>query len=270
MGRRARRVFRIDPRRIFMFVVLQALLAWSAEAQTNLQVWGDLSFNWVKSNGVSWALDLEPQAMLAPTEETPGWRSFSATPNLEYSAKNWLDLITEVGTGFTHQNDGLDSFELTPRAGIRLYLFSRRVRSVAGQLVGRLVPGERPSRRRLVVRDRFLVEERNLFYNQDQPTSSTVRLRNRLELQFVLNRENTTDDGSRTLLVDWEWFMPLANAEERFSNRQRVRAGFLFRRSFDWRMELVYVWTKSRDTIDQPFSTSDNAVSFTVRRFFRR
>jgi hypothetical protein len=31
----------------------------------------------------------------------------------------------------------------------------------------------------------------------------------------------------------------------------------------------MYVWTKSRNTIDEPFSTSDNAISITVRRFYK-
>jgi hypothetical protein len=238
-----------------------------AAAQTNLQLWGDLSLNWIRSDRLAFALDLEPQALVANTDEdATGWRTFGLTPNVEYSAKRWLDVIGELGTGITHQTDGLSSFELTPRAGLRFHVFSRDVPPVVGR---RVSPVELPPSRRFVLRDRLLVEQRNLFYNQDEPTSSTLRVRNRIEFQFAINRSKSTDDGARTFLADWEWFLPLDDPAERFASRQRIRTGFAFRHRFTWRSELVYIWTRSRDTTDEVFSTSDNAISFTVRRFFK-
>jgi hypothetical protein len=243
------------------------LVAGGAHAQTNLQFWGDVSLNWLRTERLAYALDLEPQAVAANTEkDAAGWWTFAVTPNVEYSAKKWLDVIGEVGTGYTKQTDGLESFELTPRAGLRFHLFSRDVPNRIGR---RLNLVESPPTRRLVLRDRLLVEQRNLFYNQGEPTSSTLRVRNRVEFQLALNRPKVTDDGSRTLLADWEWFLPLDDPEERFASRQRIRAGLAFRRSFSWRAELVYVWTRSRNTLDEPFSTSDNAIGFTVRRFYK-
>jgi len=238
-----------------------------AAAQTNLQLWGDLSLNWLRSDNLAYALDLEPQALVANTDpDSPGWRTFGVTPNVEYSAKRWLDVIGELGTGVTHQTDGLKSFELTPRAGLRFYVFSRDVPTVVGRRVSRV---ELPPKRRFILRDRLLVEQRNLFYNQNEPTSSTVRVRNRIEFQFALNRSKSTDDGARTFLADWEWFMPVGDPAERFASRQRIRGGLAFRHSFTWRSEFVYIWTRSRDTTDEVFSTSDNAISVTVRRFFK-
>lgn len=247
--------------------LLLGAAALPAAAQTNLQLWGDLSLNWLRSDRLAYALDLEPQALVANTDEdATGWWTFAVTPNVEYSAKRWLDVIGELGTGITHQTDGQGSFELTPRAGLRFHVFSRNVPNVVGR---RLNPVERPPTRRFILRDRLLVEQRNLFYNHDEPTSSTLRVRNRIELQLALNRPKVTDDGSRTLLADWEWFIPLDDPAERFASRQRIRSGLAFRHSFAWRSELVYIWTRSRDTTDEVFSTSDNAISFTLRRFFK-
>ncbi len=253
--------------RLALLVPLCALASLGlAGAQTNLQIWGDLSLNWIRSERLAYALDLEPQAVAANTEkDAAGWWTFAVTPNVEYSPKKWLDVIAEVGTGHTQQTDGLTSFELTPRGGFRFHIFSRDVPRVLDDLN----PVERPPTRRFVLRDRLLVEQRNFFYNQDEPTSSTVRVRNRVEFQFALNRAKVTDDGARTLLADWEWFLPLDDLNERFANRQRIRTGFAFRHDFAWRAEFVYVWTRSRNTIDEPFSTSDNAISFTVRRFYK-
>ena len=237
----------------------------AASAQTNLQLWGDVSLNGSLSERLSWAVDLEPQALVAATGDAPGWASFSVTPNIEYAARGWLDLIGEVGTGYTRQDDGLNSFELTPRVGVRLHLWSRNLKTLIPNALG---GRERPPARRFAIRDRVLVEQRNLFYNQGQPTSSTTRIRNRLECQLVLNRARMTEDGSRTWLSDWEWFIPFGDPNERFASRQRIRTGLAFRHSYTWRTEVMYVWTRSRDTTNEPFSTSDNALSITIKRFF--
>ena len=77
-----------------------------------------------------------------------------------------------------------------------------------------------------MVRDLFRVESRNIFYGgAGSGTSSTVRLRNRLEFLVPLNKERLSDDGARYLLADWEWFAPVDEPKERFANKQRIRAG---------------------------------------------
>src|SRR6185436_14279239 len=115
--------------------------------------------------------------------------------------KDWLDVIGEATVGYTKQSDDDNTFELTPRAGVRFHVFSRSV-PVYGPRVREL-----PPKRRVVVRDRVLVESRNFFYlDAGSGSSSDLRLRNRLELLVPINRSNLTDDGVRYWLVDWEVF----------------------------------------------------------------
>ena len=141
------------------------------------------------------------------------------------------------------QTDDVDSTEVTPRLGARFHLFSRR------QL---LQVAEQAPQRRIVVRDLVRVESRNFFYSGgDADNESTFRFRNRLEFLLPLNKASITDDGARYWLADWEWFVPLDDPEERFANRQRIRTGIGYRRSFNWRYELLYIWTRSRDTLDE-------------------
>ena len=80
-----------------------------------------------------------------------------------------------------------------------------------------------------------------------------MRFRNRLEFLVALNKERITDDGARYVLADWEWFVPLDDAEERFANRQRIRTGIGYRRSLNWRYELLYIWTRSCDDTRETF-----------------
>jgi hypothetical protein len=77
-----------------------------------------------------------------------------------------------------------------------------------------------------------------------------------------------TDDRVRYLLADWEWFVPVADLEERFANRQRIRTGLGYGRNFHWRFEVIYAWTRSRETIEDDFATSDNIFNIRVKRVF--
>ena len=119
------------------------------------------------------------------------------------------------------------------------------------------------------IRDLVRVEYRNFFYSGgDTDYDSTVRFRNRLEFQLPLNKPRMTEDGARYLLADWEWFIPLDDPNERFANRQRIRAGLGYRRSFNWRYELLYLWTRSRNTLDEGFGTTENIIDIRVKRLF--
>lgn len=83
-----------------------------------------------------------------------------------------------------------------------------------------------------------------------------------------LNKARVSDDGARYLLADWEWFVPLDDPAESFANKQRIRAGLGYRRSFHWRFEALYIWTRSRNTVKEGFTTSDNVINLRVKRLF--
>jgi hypothetical protein len=231
-----------------------------ASAQTTTQLWGNLTLDWVKSDRLVYELDFEPKALLDAPDGAPDWRNLDVTPNVEYSPTGWLDIVADTTIGRTMQTDDLDSTEVTPRLGVRFHLFSRALR---------FHPREQAPQRRIVVRDLARVESRNFFYSGGDVTSeSTFRFRNRLEFLLPLNKARITDDGARYVLADWEWFVPLDDPQERFANRQRIRTGIGYRRSFNWRYELLYLWTRSRDTLDEGFSTTENIIDIRVKRLF--
>ena len=119
------------------------------------------------------------------------------------------------------------------------------------------------------MRDLLRVESRNLIYSgAGSGSDSSVRFRNRLEFLVPLNRQRLQENGAAYLLADWEWFVPLNEPEERFANRQRIRTGLGYRRTAAWRYEVLYMWTRSRDTIEDGFATSDNIIDVRVKRVF--
>ena len=250
-----------DTRRaLIRALALVIVAAVPAAGQTNGQFWGTVNLTWLKSSRITYDLELEPKVLMVAPEGEPGWATFDVTPNLEFAAKRWLDLIGEVATGYTAQTDDVTSFELSPRVGVRLHLTTRDLPTALRR--------EQVPRHRIVLRNLVRVEARNLFYSDDRGTDSVVRFRNRLELQVPLNRERMNDDGARYLLADWEWFIPLGDPLERFANRQRIRTGLGYRRNVRWRFEALYIWTRSRDTTDQDFTTSDNILNLKVKRVF--
>jgi hypothetical protein len=237
-----------------------------AAAQSNFQLWGNVTFGWVKSERLAYELDFEPKVLVSAPAGDPAWRNLDVTPNVEFAARSWLDLIAELPFGYTKQTDHLNTLELTGRGGVRFHLLSRNVPT---QVKGARPVRELPPARRIVLRDRLLVEQRNYFYTgAGSGSDSSVRFRNRLEFLAPLNKEKISSDGARYILADWEWFVPLGEPDERFASRQRIRAGLGYRRSFAWRFEVLYIWDRSRNTIGEGFTTSDNVIDIRFKRVF--
>jgi len=238
-------------------IVIVIGIPWEGRAQTNTQLWANFTVNWIKSHRVTMGVDAEPKVLVSAPAGDAGWATLDITPSLEYSRGEWFDMVGELLVGRTKQTDDLDSSELTPRIGFRLHLLSN--------LRHEIVKERRP-RRRLVLRDLLRLEWRHLYYSTEKPDASTIRLRNRLESLWPINRPRITDDGAWYLTADWEWFIPVDDPDERFASRQRVRGGIGYRRNYAWRLEARYVWNRSRNTIDDPFTSTDHAIDLTMKR----
>jgi hypothetical protein len=238
-------------------VALVLLLAPQPRAQEYSQLWANLTFDWVTSERLTYELDFEPKALVNAPAGEPGWKNLDVTPSVSFSATRWIDLTGEFVTGYTRQTDDVSSFELTPRIGADFHVLSRVLAS-----------RERQPKRRLALDNYFRVEWRNFLYSDNEPNPSAWRFRNRLGCIFAINRQKHTDDGAYYVLTDWEWFLPLSDPTERFANRQRFRVGFGYRRSFHWRFETLYMWARSRDTIEEQFETSERILDVRIKRFF--
>ena len=239
-------------------LVLLAARAASAQSGSTTQIWGNVTLDWHTSPRVTYSLDIEPKVMVAGPPGQPGWASIDLTPSAEFAMNNWLDAVGEGVLSRTDQTDHLRTTELAGRGGLRLHLFSRQEH---------LFFREHLPKRRLVIRDLVRWECRHLSYSDDTPTSSSWRFRNRIEFLYPLNRPNLGSDGAVHLLGDWEWYVQLkGDLSERFANKRRFRAGLGYRRNRTWQMEALYMRSASRNTIDQPFATSENIIDLRVKR----
>lgn len=227
-------------------------------AQTDFQLWGDLTLQRLASDRVTYKWSIQPKVRMAPPEGQ-SWSELGGTSSAEFVAKSWMDLTGELYTGYTKQTEQLTSAEVSPRAGMRVHVWARDLPTLFR---------ERPPKRRLVIRDYTRVEWRNLFYTGNTPTSSTWRFRNRLESLLPLNNHLITHDNTRYLLADWEWLIPVSDSTEKYASRQRIRAGLGYRRDVHWRVEALYVWDKSRNTAQGGFTRSESAIDLRLTRVF--
>jgi hypothetical protein len=93
-----------------------------------------------------------------------------------------------------------------------------------------------------------------------------VRYRDRLEAQFPVNRPRVTDEGALYASALVEWFWTHTDPPERFANKQRVRLGAGYRRNYAWRLEVLYVWDRARDSAESGFTATDHAFDIRLQR----
>lgn len=237
--------------------ILLAAHAASADDDTTGQVWANATFEWRTTPRLTYGLDLEGKALISAPPGQPGWGNLDLTPSVEFVVKKWIDALAEGVLGRTVQTDDLRTTETTVRGGLRFHLFSRQER---------LLFNEQLPKRRVVLRDLMRWEWRRFSYSDDEPSSSSGRFRNRIEFLFPLNHPNLSADGTYSLIADWEWFVPFSDQHERFANKRRYRGGISYRRNRDWTLAVLYMRTNSRNTIDEPFSTSENILNVQYKR----
>jgi hypothetical protein len=250
-------------RRIIEFVLLASALVMlrtaylAAQDQTQSQLWGNLSLDWIKTQRLTLGLAIEPKALVSKPAEDPDWASLGITPSIEFTRGNWMDLVGELGITRTKQTDNVNSTEITPSIGLRFHLLSN---------IANAYLKERRPKRRFVVRDLLRLEWRNFHYSDETLDSASFRLRNRFEMLYPFNRPRISDNGAIYALGDVELFSTTQDLKERFASKQRVRVGGGYRRNYPWRFEALYVWDRSRHEADEPFVKGDQALDIRFRR----
>ena len=134
-----------------------------------MQAWGSFTFGWSGRDRVGYGVEVEPKVLVVVPEGEPDWATLDITPSADRAVKPWLDLVGELATGYTSQTDDLKSYEVSPRTGARFHVFSR-------DLSAPVRLPDRPSRRRVVVRDLVRVESQKPVLQRRQGEQLHVAL----------------------------------------------------------------------------------------------
>jgi hypothetical protein len=252
-------------RRARGFLLAAVLLGAASNARgqgtVSTQLWGNFILDYPHGKESLFELDIEPKVQVSG-EGT--WRNLDLNPLVEYYPVHWLDLEGELLAGPTHQSSGADSWEVTPRVGFRVNLFSnlRERAEQSGKALGALFG-------RIRLAALFRIEYRNLFYDDGSPSSHQWRFRARLESKIGITHEDVSRDGTLYATADAEYFVPFgADVSETFASKVRGRVGLGYRFSYAWRAEVLYIRDANRKTRDDPFATSTNALDARVKAFF--
>ncbi len=231
--------------------------AWAQEG-SSAQLWATLTLGHPRSERLYFELDFEPKTQVSGGE---GWRNLDVTPLAEFYPADWLDLTAEATVGFTHQFSGLNTFELTPRIGVRLHLLQ--------QAWDHLPRPERLPMSRLSLGNLLRLESRHFWYSGGLESSQEWRLRNRAEAKLALNRDSLSQDGTLYLIADAEFYVPLGDEiPERFSTKFRGRAALGYRIDYRMRLEFLYIRDNSRSTLEEDFEEDANIFDFRLKIFF--
>jgi hypothetical protein len=186
------------------------------------------------------------------------WGSLDGRVRTNFYPLTWLDLFPEFLLRYTHQTADLNSTTATLRGGVRF-----RVPSTA-EVFNR----ERVPLHRFDVSGLIRLEWRNFFYSNGDRDSSW-RTRARFEGRFPLNHVSMGTDNTVYLRGDAEAFFPLGEeAGETFANRWRFRGGAGYRFSYSWRVEVLGIWQKSRNTLEDDFETTEFMLNLRLRHYF--
>jgi hypothetical protein len=242
---------------LFVGTLLGAALPASGQSSVSTQIWSNIILDYPHGKTSLFELDIEPKVQVSG----PGtWRNVDVNPLFEYYATHWLDLEGELLFGPTHQSNDVTSWEVTPRLGFRLNLFSS-LRDQEGP-VGALFD-------RLRVATLFRIEYRNLYYNDEKPDSHQWRFRARVETKLGITDADVSRDRTLYGTADVEYYVPFgADVSETFASKLRLRAGLGYRFSYQWRAEILYIRDSNRKTKDDPFAASTDAADIRVKVFF--
>ena len=247
-------------------LMLIAGVACPAAAQATAQLWSNVTVDWLQSERLTYEMDFEPKGDVYTAPGRTRAVNLQVTSAVEYAPNGWFDLVGDLVGAYTHQNDGADTLELSPRIGVRLHIMSQIVQSRAAR---RGPEREKQPRRRLTVSTLMRLEQRNLFSGGGSGATGSWRFRDRGEVAYPLNRPKLTSDGAVYLSTDAEAFVPVGeHVAGGIVNQIRVRSGIGYRSSFAWRVQVLYMWTGARETASGALVPHSHAIDVRIKRVF--
>lgn len=237
-----------------------------AKGDSTGQLWFNFTLGKLVNQHSYLELDLEPKIQVSGESS---WRNLDATGLYEYYPNGWFDLTGELTLGRTHQLNGLNTFEVTPRIGLRVHFLKQVMESVKaetdpdqggkGSVLG---VAERVPLERFDVGLYLRLESRHFHYSDDSPSEHNWRLRARLESKGSLNKRALNEIGVLYGIADVEQYIPLSEDEitESFPNKTRVRLGLGYRFKASQRIEVLYIRDWHRDSADGEETEDGNTL----------
>lgn len=228
-----------------MLVIASSSL--TLRAQSDTQLWLDFQTSYPFANRYLLENTASYQTLLSQEGK---WRNISISPTFEYSLFRKLDFLSEIPLGYTNQQEGTSSFEISPMIGARFYVTQNR------RFETRLVWRHQTRAFRQI--------EAN-----DWDISNRTRLR--AELFLCLNGPNlSTDNLWSAFLHLEEFFVYDQQVDERYANRRRGQTGLGYRLNYKHRFEVSFTLQSSRNELEGEFISTDNVIQAKYKLYFNQ
>src|SRR6516164_7402075 len=85
----------------------------TAHAQSIGEWWGNLTIDWLASERLVYTMDVEPKVQVTAVTEQSRFANVDVWPSVEFAMAGWIDAHGEFLAGFTNEQDGSNSTEIT-------------------------------------------------------------------------------------------------------------------------------------------------------------
>jgi len=153
----------------------------------------------------------------AQVNGTGRWDKIGIQPAVDYHLARWADLLMQVQVDYVYQAANVNTLEIRPALGIRLFW----------------VPTSR-----VILRNRTLLEFRDVIYLVGDTISTSWRLRDRIEARVAINHPTFERNQLLYFIADFEGLLnPDEAPDERFLDKFILTLGLGFRFDYTWRFE---------------------------------
>jgi hypothetical protein len=197
-----------------LVVLLCVVLPGTLPAQASDQVATTLQLSYPISRSAIGKLDVGGTAQVHGVGQ---WDKIGIQPAVDFRLARWIDLLTQVQVDYVYQYANVNTLEIRPAVGVRLFY----------------VPTSR-----VILRNRTLLEFRDVIYLVGDTTSTSWRLRDRIETRVAINHRTFDSNQLLYFIGDFEGLLnPESPPSERFLDRFVLTLGLGCRFDYYWRLE---------------------------------
>lgn len=233
-----------------LLLIIVYISSFSAQSQSqDTQLWNAAIIDYSFSNRWLAELEIDYNKLLS---SGPVWQEFATQPSIEFYPSNSIDLFAGVYLTSTKQNNTEDTNEIRPLIGFRWNIIKPE--------------------KRVFLRTQVKYEHRFFKSLTKDKSDNVSRVRVRLDLFIPLTQKSYNNDKDLYGIIWSEAFINFdSDINEKYQSSFRQYVGLGYRFSYNWRLELDYVFQASRDAItDENPDTKSNVIFIILKHYISK
>jgi hypothetical protein len=223
---------------IALFLFGSFFLVQQLNAQKHFQAW----IEYVPIISLPKSFSLELRAAYRTNFEYPRWRTFEFRTEPRFKLNRHVTFMLAIDLIRTHQNEQLTTFEVREALVVALHFTPQKRIQTGITLRG---------------------EQRNVQDLETNDWNSSTRLRILGIVKSPLNKKTMSAPNVLYASVDMEVFItPDDEIKERYANNLRLYAIMGYKFKSKLKLEVMYVWQESKNTIYGDVSSAQNIFRF--------